>query len=166
MSGKEIIILLLTFTFEVEMVINPNFYPTGKCQNFVIFFQLGQAVKKVLSNTNGQLSGSLILTCLMKRNQQKILLQIKTLLSQMVLTLKCVPLNHDPRALCSHASPCRAPSAEHPQPLRWYHHWGDCGAAPNLVQRKGWAQDVAHYHCRGRVVPKSMSTQHDKVQSF
>lgn len=53
MSGKEIIILVLTFTFEVEMVINPIFLSNRKMSEFHRFLQLGQAVKKVLSNTRG-----------------------------------------------------------------------------------------------------------------
>lgn len=52
MSGKEILILFLTSTFEVEMIINPVFLSNRKMPEFHNFPQIGQAVKNVLSNTN------------------------------------------------------------------------------------------------------------------
>lgn len=52
MSGKEILILFLTFTFEVEMIINQVFLSNRKMSQFHNFLQIGQAVKNVLSNTN------------------------------------------------------------------------------------------------------------------
>lgn len=52
MSGKKILILFLTFTFEVEMIINQVFLSNRKMSEFHKFLQIGQAVKNVLNNTN------------------------------------------------------------------------------------------------------------------
>lgn len=52
MSGKEILILFLTSTFEVEMIINLVFLSNRKMSEFHNFAQIRQAVKNVLSNTN------------------------------------------------------------------------------------------------------------------
>lgn len=46
MSGKEIVILLLTFTFEVEMVINPIFLSSRKMSELRNFLQIGTGSQK------------------------------------------------------------------------------------------------------------------------
>lgn len=91
MSGKEIIILLLTFTFEVEMAINPIFLSNRKMPEFHYFLQIRAGSQKCSEQHLRATIRLFNLMCLMKRNQLKILLLITTLLRQVVLTLKCIP---------------------------------------------------------------------------